>query len=43
MPMTEADAPRQDRDSLLAALELFRGIEAPRKYPNRQILVSLRL
>jgi DNA-binding MarR family transcriptional regulator len=28
--MTEADAPRRDRDSLLAALELFRGIEVPR-------------
>ena len=30
MPMTEAGAPRRDRDSLLAALELFRSIEVPR-------------
>ena len=28
--MTDDDAPRRERDSLLAALELFRGVEVPR-------------
>ena len=28
--MSETDGPRRERDSLLAALELFRGVEVPR-------------